>query len=237
MAATMTARALTAAGYPAATAAAGAAPPIGRGAAQRLARTELSKAIYHPHESLSQRLLSAVNQWLSRFFNAANAAPGGWWGLVALAAIAVIVIAIIMARIGPVTRRRRRADDQILGARTVTAREYRLRAERLASAGDYSAAILDCVRAIARQLEEQGVLAPRIGRTADEIANEAGRALPADADALRAAARLFDDVCYGQRQGTQDGYQRLHALDVTIAAAGASEQSAPVPVNAGSSPR
>jgi hypothetical protein len=235
MAATMTARALTGAGYPAA--AASAAPPIGRGAAQRLARTELSKAIYHPHESLSQRILNAVIQWLNKLFNTANAAPGGWWGLVALAAIAVIVIAIIMARIGPVARRHRRTDDQILGARTVTAKEYRLRAERLASAEDYSAAILDCVRAIARQLEEQGVLAPRIGRTADEIANEAGQALPGDADALRAAARLFDDVCYGQRPGTQRGYQQLHALDAKIAATQVREQPVPVPVAAGSSPR
>ena len=235
MSASVTARALTAVGYPAA--AASAAPPIGRAGAQRLARTELSKAIYHPHEPLSQRIVNAIYQWLNNLFNAANAAPGGWWGLVALAAIAVIVIAIILARIGPVARRHRHADDETLGARTVTAKEYRLRAERLASAGDYSAAILDRVRAIARQLDEQGVLAPRIGRTADEMAHEAGQALPADADALRAAARLFDDVCYGQRPGTQDGYQRLRALDAKIVAAQAREQPAPVPVAAGSGPR
>jgi Domain of unknown function (DUF4129) len=235
----MTAKALSVAAFPATTAMAAAAHPIGRGAAQRLARTELSKAIYHPHESLIQRILGAIYDWLNGLFETTSTAPGGWWGLVALAALTVIVIAVIMTRIGPVARGRRRADDRIQGASAVTASEHRSRADRLASAGDYSAATLEIVRAIARQLEEQGVLAPRIGRTSGEFANEAGHALPSDAGALRDTARLFDDVCYGQGQGTQDGYQGLRALDAQIAAArtGAGQQPAPVPVTAGGSPR
>ena len=32
----------------------------GRAAGQRLARAELSKAIYHPHERLTQRILNAI---------------------------------------------------------------------------------------------------------------------------------------------------------------------------------
>jgi hypothetical protein len=203
---------------PASAAIAGGSHPIGRRAAQRLARTELSKDIYHPREPLTQRILDIIGRWLNALFNTGNSVPGGWWALVALAAIAVIVIAGIMTRIGPVARRHRRADDQIPGIRSVTARDHRMRAARLASAGDYSAAIVECVRAIARQLEERGILTPRAGLTADEIADEAGQALPGDADALRDAARLFDDVCYGQRQGTQDGYQRLRALDARIEA-------------------
>lgn len=234
----MTAKALSVAAFPTTTAMA-AAHPIGRGAAQRLARTELSKAIYHPHESLTQHILGAIYHWLNGLFETTSTAPGGWWGLVALAALTVIVIAVIMTRIGPVARRRGRADDQIQGASAVTASEHRSRADRLASAGDYSAATLEIVRAIAQQLEEHGVLAPRIGRTSGEFANEAGHALPSDAGALRDTARLFDDVCYGQGQGTQDGYQGLRALDARIAAArtGAGQQPAPVPVTAGGSPR
>jgi hypothetical protein len=221
---------------PAAAAAADGQHPIGRDAAQRLARAELSKAIYHPHESLTQRTVNVINAWLNRLFNAGNSVPGGWWALIALAAIAVVVVAIVMTRIGPVARRRRRADGQISGPRAVTARDHRSRAGRLASAGDYSAAIIECVRAIARQLEEHGVLAPRAGRTADEIADEAGQVLPGDADALRDAARLFDDVCYGQRRGTRDGYQRLQALDARIEAAETTPQPTPVMVAHGSGP-
>jgi Domain of unknown function (DUF4129) len=212
-------------------------PVIGRRAAQRLARAELSKAIYHPHESLTQRILGLLGDWLGRLFNAGSAAPGGWWAPVALAALAVIVIAIVMTRIGPAARRHRRGDHPIPGAGPVTAREHRSRAGLLASDGDYAAAILECVRAIARQLEEQGVLVPRVGWTADEIADEAAQALPGDADALRDAARLFDEVYYGQRPGTPDGYQRLRSLDARIAARGAGAGPGPAPAAAVSSPR
>jgi hypothetical protein len=212
-------------------------PAIGRHAAQRLAQAELSKAIYHPHESLTHRILGFLGDWLGRLFNAGTAAPGGWWGLVALTALAVIVIAIVMTRIGPAARRHRRGDHPIPGAGPVTAREHQSRAGLLASDGDYAAAILECVRAIARQLEEQGVLVPRVGWTADEIADEAAQALPGDADALRDAARLFDEVYYGQRPGTPDGYQRLRSLDARIAARGAGAGQLPAPAAAGSSPR
>jgi Domain of unknown function (DUF4129) len=229
-------RVLSLAALPAAAAAAGGGQPIGRRAAQRLARGELSKAIYHPHESLTQRILDLVGRWLHRLYAAGNSTPGGWWALVALAAIVVIVIAIIMTRIGPIARRHRGADPLMPGDGTVTAREHRSRAALLANAGDYSAAILECVRAIARQLEENGVLTPRAGWTADEIADEAAAALPGDADALRDAARLFDEVCYGQRQGTSDGYQQLRALDTRIAAE-TPERHAPALVGAGGGPR
>jgi Domain of unknown function (DUF4129) len=211
---------------PAAAAAPGGDHPIGRRDAQRLARTELSKSMYHPREPLAQRILGVIARWLDRLFNAGNSVPGGWWALVALAAIAVIVIAGIMSRIGPVARRHRRADDQMPEVGEVTARDHRAHAARLANEGDYTAAILECVRAIARQLEERGILAPRAGLTADEIADEAGQVLPGCAGALRDAARLFDDVCYGQHQGTQDGYRRLRALDARIEAGATGRQPA-----------
>ena len=207
--------------------------PIGRSAAQRLARTELSKAIYHPGEPLTQRILGFIGRLLDGPYVAGSAAPGGWWALVALAAIVVIVIAVIMTRIGPVARRHRHADLLLPGSHSVTASEHRSRAGLLAGAGDYSAAIVECVRAIARQLEEDGRLAPRVGRTADEMADEAAKALPGDAAALRDAARLFDEVCYGQRQGTPEGYERLRALDARMAAADTREGRAAAPVAAG----
>ena len=235
----MTARALGAAAFPAMPATAAAAHPIGRGAAQRLARTELSKAIYHPHESLIQRILGAIYDWLSGLFATTSAAPGGWWGLVALAALAVLVIAVVVdpdAPGRPGAQARGRPDPRGQG-------RYRPRApvprRPAGQRGSYFAATLEIVRTIARQLEEQGVFAPRIGRTSGEFANEAGQVLPSEAGALRDAARRFDDVCYGQGQGRQDGYRRLRALDARIAAArtGAGQQPAPVPVTAGGSPR
>jgi hypothetical protein len=191
--------------------------PIGQQAAQRLARGELSKAIYHPHKPFTQWLLDAIGSLLNRLFNVGNSSlPGGWWALVALAALAVVVVAVILARVGPVARSRRRGSGLLSGTAPLTARERREQAERLAAGGDYSAAILEYLRAIAAGLEERGLLAPFPGRTADELAADTGRMLPAHANDLASAARLFDDVCYGGRPGTPGGYERLRALDAAI---------------------
>ncbi|MGC0410015.1 hypothetical protein RKD31_003258 [Streptomyces sp. SAI-163] len=69
------------------------------------------------------------------------------------------------------------------------------------------------MRAVVRALEERALLDIRPGRTADEAATEAGHALPAHRDRLRAAARDFDDVTYGGRSGSEPSYRRLTELD------------------------
>lgn len=205
--------------------------PIGQQAAQRLARDELSKAVYHPHKPFTQWLLDAIGNLLNRLFNAGSSSfPGGWWALVALAALLVVVVALVLSRVGPVARSRRRDPGLLSGAAPRTAREHREEAGRLAAGGDYSAAILEGLRAIAAGLEERSLLTPNPGRTADELAADAGRLLPAYAPGLTDAARLFDDVCYGGRRGTADGYERLRDLDAAIdgaAAHGAAIHGAP----------
>ena len=197
---------------------AGPAPPTGRQAGQRLARDELAKAVYHPHQSFGQWLLSHAANLLNSFFNGA-VIPGGWWAMVALAALAVVAVAVIARRIGPVARSHRAPAGALSGPALRTAREHREQAERSAAEGDYSAAILAYLRAIAAGLEERGVLIPDLGRTADELAAEAGRLLPGHAAELTAAARLFDDVCYGEQRGTRAGCERLRGLEAAIATA------------------
>jgi hypothetical protein len=192
---------------------------IGRKAAQRLAQAELAKLEYHRHLPLTQRIVEAVLTFIARIFTAAsNAAPGGWWGLIALAALAVILTAGLLNWIGPVARAHRGSGPLAAAGEARTARHHRQEAERLAASGDYAAAIVECVRAVAAELEERGVLLSRTGRTADEFAAEAGQALPAHAAALRDAARLFDEVRYGQRPGSRASYERLSELDRRIAA-------------------
>ena len=207
-------------------------PGIGRRAAQQLARAELSKPIYHPNTSLTQRIIDAVLRWVGEIFRVASVAvPGGWWGLVALAALAVIVTAGVLAWIGPARRTHRSRSPMTPEEAVRTARDHRQEAQRRAGAGDYATAIRECVRAIAAELDERGVLPPRTGRTADEFAEEAGRVLPVHVLALRGAARLFDEVCYGQRPGSRDGYERLRELDRQVMA------SAPRVTRAGVAPR
>ena len=188
-------------------------PGIGRQAAQQLARRELSKAAYQP--SLTLRFL----EWLSRLVAKANVAvPGGWWALVTLIVVLVIVAATTIFHIRPARSRRGRA-GALLRGRSLSARDHRQQSERYAAAAEYSAAIIERMRAIAVELEERGILPPRPGRTADELAADANRALGAHAGELTAAARLFDDVMYGGRDGTRDGYQRVRELDSILATA------------------
>jgi Domain of unknown function (DUF4129) len=196
-----------------------AGPPVSRQTGQRLARDELSEAVFHPHPSLTQRILALADKVLDQLFKAGNSFPGGWWAVVALAALAALAAAVMLNRLGLLAGAHR-ADDRLLaGSQPLSAADHRLRAGRLAATGDYAGAIVECVRAIARELEERGVLSPRLGWTAAEIAAEAAQALPADASALRQGARLFDDICYGERPGTAAGYALVQDLDRRIIAA------------------
>jgi hypothetical protein len=206
---------------------AGGTPLVSRRAGQTLARTELSKAIYHRHESLAQRLLGAISRLLNHLYTAGKSFPGGWWSVVALAALTGLAVALVLARVGPLARAHRDAAQVAAGGQPLSAADHRQRAAQLAGAGDYAAAILEAVRGVARQLEERGVLSPRLGRTADEIAAEAGLALPAEAAALHDAAQLFDDICYGERPGTADGYALVRSLDTRLQSARPAEPSEP----------
>jgi len=209
----------TARRWPAGLPRAAASPPVSRPAGQRLARDELARAIFHPHPSLTQRILALADRTADQLFQAGSSVPGGWWAVVALAALAAVAAAVVLNRVGPLARAHRAAGPRLAGGQGLSAAEHRLRAGRLATAGDYAAAILECVRAIAGELEERGVLSPRLGWTAAEIAAEAAAALPADASALRQGARLFDDICYGERPGTAAGYALVQDLDQRISAA------------------
>jgi len=202
-----------------------AASPIGREAAQRLARGELSKPIYH-QESLSQ----VIGHWLSSllgslFAGASRVTPGGWWTVVALAALAVAAVALVAVRLGPVARSGSHGPARDPGARAMTARQLREASAASAAAGDYAAAIVARLRAIATACEERGILFSNAGQTADELAAAAGARFPGHATQLAAAAHLFDQVRYGGEAGTRDGYERLRQLDEAVA----SQQPVPLP--------
>jgi Domain of unknown function (DUF4129) len=131
-------------------------------------------------------------------------------------------------------RSRHRGDYQLFEATQLTAAQHRETAERYAAEGNWTAAIRHRLRAVARQLEETGVLNPAPGRTANELARDAGEALPHLTDELSQAATAFNDVTYGEVPGTQSAYQMIVDLDDHLrmrapAAAAAAGQLAPVP--------
>ena len=204
-------------------AAAGGPPLIDRGPAQRLARQELARSIYRA--SWPRRVLNAIGRWLNSLL---DGGPGGahqvqWWAVAALIAVVVLLIAGVLYWLGP-TRRSRRQMASVLGGRQLSAADHRRSSEQLAAGGDFAGAIVERVRAIAVDLEQRGVLLPRPGRTASELATEAASALPATAlpggaAALDSAARLFDDVRYGGRPGTPAGYEQVRDLDAAVMSA------------------
>lgn len=97
-----------------------------------------------------------------------------------------------------------------------SAEEHRARARRAASAGDWSAAIAERVRAVVKELDERSALALTPGRTADEFAFLASGLLPELQDGFTAAARAFDEVVYGERPGSERAYQEAARLDEAI---------------------
>ncbi|MFF5967443.1 DUF4129 domain-containing protein [Streptomyces collinus] len=191
-------------------------PPLTtpRDPAREAARRELSKRMYHENDpSLFQRALDAFWDWLGKLFNAASTAtPGGTLGLVVIVLAVIAVLAALWWRLGT-PRRQPTSSAALFDDRPRSAADHRATAEAHAAQGHWNQAVQERMRALVRALEERALLDVRPGRTADEAAAEAGRALPAHTDRLRTAARDFDDVTYGGRSATEQSYHRIAELD------------------------
>ncbi|KAF3465753.1 DUF4129 domain-containing protein [Streptomyces sp. Tu 3180] len=191
-------------------------PPVTlpRDPAREAARRELSRRMYHENDpSWFQRALDAFWKWVGELFETASTAtPGGTLGLVVVIAAAVAVLGALWWRLGT-PRRQPASAPALFDDRPRSAAEHRAAAEAHAAQGHWNQAVQERMRAIVRSLEERALLDTRPGRTADEAAAEAGRALPAHTGPLHTAARSFDDVTYGGRAATEQSYRRIAELD------------------------
>lgn len=191
-------------------------PPltIPRAPAREAARRELSKHMYHENDpGWFERALNAFWDWVEDLFsNASTVTPGGTLGLVVVIVVVLAVLGALWWRLGAPHRQPTSA-AALFDDRPRSAAEHRAAAEAHAAQGHWSQAVQERMRAVVRSLEERALLDARPGRTADEAAAEAGRALPSHTDRLRAAARDFDDVTYGGRSGTEQSYHRITELD------------------------
>ncbi|MCW2649576.1 MAG: hypothetical protein JWR32_552 [Mycobacterium sp.] len=185
---------------------------VDRDAAHDAVQRELSKPIY-PRESIEQRFSDWLNDFIYRLVVKGSSMPGGWLTIGVL--LTLIAVAVVIAvRIGRRTMRTRRGVDyQLFGAAEFSAAEHRASAERFAGEGNWAAAIRHRLRAVARQLEENGVLNQVPGRTANELARDAGQSVPGLRSELARAAMSFNDVAYGERPGTEAAYRTIADLD------------------------
>jgi len=192
---------------------------------------ELADPVYHEGPSLLERLIEWV---LSLFDNAPSGLglPPALVGTLVVVAVGLVVaVAFVVA--GPVRASRRApASVVVLGDDARSADDLRAAADSAAARGDWSTAVLERFRAVVRSLEERALLDDRPGRTADEAAEAGASRLPARAGDLRRAARLFDDVCYGEVAVDAAADAWLRTVDAAVAAT-RSEESVGTGIGAG----
>lgn len=202
--------------------------PLPRDPTQEEAQRELSKQLYKQQESLVDTILTWIMRKIFELFaDITGSRPEGTAATAVLALVLIGVIVAILVKFGPIGRTRRREQEDAAGLTpTVSDDEHRRKADAFAAEGRFADAIRERLRAIIRGLTDRGVLDNRLGRTAMEVATEAGRKLPPAAADLREAASLFGAIWYGRRPATAADYSQMCTVDSRVAAARPGGQSA-----------
>jgi Domain of unknown function (DUF4129) len=192
-------------------------PPVDieRDPAAEEARRELSKPIYNQvDDSLLGRAYDALMGWIEDLLTGLfSNSPRGNAGLVILLGLIALVVVVVLWRAGVLRPTRTDRAAVFGGDRVRTAAEYRAEAEAGAAAGRFGPAIRSRFRACVAELTERTILDDRPGRTAYEVVEDAGRAIPSLAGPLRPAAQVFAEVVYGGRPGTPERYAVVVTAD------------------------
>lgn len=181
---------------------------------------ELSKPVYQSAKpTLFDRVAAAIRDWIESLqFGDVQGPPAFGLGvIVALVAGALIVAFLIFGL--PRINRRSSVAGSLFGEDDVrTAVMMRSDAETAARGGDYSAAVVEMFRAIARGLAERTIVTTTPGTTATGFATRAGDLFPLLAPQLASAATVFDEVRYLGRTGTAEQYRVIAALESELRA-------------------
>ena len=185
---------------------------IDRDAAHDAAQSELGKPIY-PSASLWDRLTGWFEEILYRIMAEGSQVPGGWFTITVLLVLLVVSV-VVAVRVAMRTMRTNRGGDSALfDSLEMSAAQHRVAAEQAAAQGDWAVAIRHRLRAVGRHLEETSVLTAVPGRTATELARDAGTAIPPLIGELGRAADTFNDVTYGDQPGSESAYRAVANLD------------------------
>lgn len=189
--------------------------------AKRWLRDELARA---PYQSAQPTWFDRLSQSVVDWFASLTAPDGGAFGAWVPVIIIVIVVALLVVAwliFGPprLNRRSRLAEELFAEDDRRTADDMRRSATDAAQRGDWSLASTEIFRAVARGLAERTVLTVSPGTTAHDFGRRAARSFPTAQERLAAAARVFDDVRYLDRPGTEAGYRELLALERDLSTA------------------
>ena len=188
--------------------------PDARDAAELLIN-ELSKPQYQAARPTWFDLLAkAVQDWLSSLrLGDVQGPPALGLGIVVTLAVVGIVVAFLIFGVPRLNRRSAVAGSLFGEDDRRTAAIIRQDAEAAAARGEYSTAVAEMFRAIARGLAERAIVTTSPGTTARDFAINASTPFPDLGDALRESATAFDQVRYLDRDGTAGQFRQVAALE------------------------
>jgi hypothetical protein len=187
--------------------------------AQRWLIEELAKSPYQTaRPSWLDQLAKTITDWITSLVNGLGSVqvPGAGTALNLVVGVMVIVLLVIAFLVFGLPRLNRRSavTGELFGEDDARdAASLRRDAERAAESGDYTTAITELFRALARRLDERTLVSFFPGSTARDVAVRAGQVFPDAAGPLLDAARAFDGVRYLDAVGTAAQWERLVALE------------------------
>jgi hypothetical protein len=192
--------------------------------ARRWLIEELSKSKYNPPAETPSWLrewLRSIQDWFAGLIDGIGS-PGGspiWMVVLVVVLGALLVIAFLVFGV-PRFNRRSRERGELFGEEDERDSGTLRRAATLAAeSGDYSTAIAEMFRALARGLSERTIVTTSPGTTAHGFARQAAAAFPDAATRLADAADGFDRVRYLGDRGTAEQWASIAALEKELRSA------------------
>ncbi len=192
--------------------------------------TELSKPAYQAAKpTLFDRISQAVSDWFASLqLGSVNGPPALGFGVVIALVVAALVVAFLIFGL-PRLNRRSAVTGSLFGEDDArSAARIRQDAERAAAEGNYSTAVMEMFRSIARGLAERTLVTTSPGTTARDFAVRAGLSFPALAEQLAESAAAFDAVRYLDRTGTREQYESIASLERSLRSASPALAAVPV---------
>jgi len=182
---------------------------------------ELSKPVYQAAKpTLFDRIAQAIGDWINSLQLGSMSGPPalGVGVLVTLIVVGIIVAFLIFGV--PRLNRRSAVTGSLFGDDDArSAARIRQDAMDAAARDDFSLAVAEMFRSIARGLAERTIVTTTPGTTARGFAARAGQPFPLFAARLVESATAFDDVRYLGRDGTRAQFDAISALESDLRAA------------------
>jgi len=139
--------------------------------------------------------------------------PGGWF-TIAILALLVLAAFVVAVRIARRTMRTNRGSGQgLFGMHELSAAEHRATAQAHAAQGNWPPRFDTVSERSPVSSRRPDCSNPVPGRTASELAHDAGELLPGFSTTCGSAATVFNDVTYGEQPGTEADYRTVADLD------------------------